>query len=47
VVKVPHPPKPFKKFSKINFINATTSVYGTFMSELSVKADDVEIHSPK
>ncbi|MBF2593628.1 hypothetical protein [Listeria welshimeri] len=47
VVKVPHPPKQFKKFSKITFINATASVYGTFMSELSIKADDVEIHSTK
>lgn len=42
-VKVPLPPKKFKKFSKITFINPTATVYGTFMSELSVKADDVEI----
>ncbi len=44
-VKVPLPPKQFKKFSKITFINPTASVYGTFMSELSVKADDVDIQS--
>jgi len=46
-VKVPLPPKQFKKFSKISFINPTASVYGAFMSELSVKADDVEIQSTK
>ncbi|WP_130807934.1 hypothetical protein [Senegalia massiliensis] len=44
-VKVPHPPKDYKKFSKIKFIDASASVYGTFMSELSVKADDVDIQS--
>lgn len=44
-VKVPLPPQQFKKFSKITFINPTASVYGTFMSELSVKADDVDIQS--
>lgn len=46
-VKVPLPPKEFKKFNKITFVNPTASVYGTFMSELSVKADDVEIQSTK
>ncbi|WP_303984685.1 hypothetical protein [Niallia circulans] len=43
VVKVPQPPKKFKKFSRITFVNPTASVYGTFQSELSVKADDVDI----
>lgn len=47
VVKVAKPPKEYKKFSKITFVNPTASVYGTFMSELSVKADDVEITQPK
>lgn len=47
IVKVPQPPKEYKKFSKITFVNPTASVYGTFMSELSVKADDVEISQPK
>ncbi|QXE01917.1 hypothetical protein [Terribacillus sp. DMT04] len=42
-VKVPKPPKNFKKFSKILFVNPTASIYGTFMSELAVKADDVDI----
>ncbi|MCY7621371.1 MULTISPECIES: hypothetical protein [Bacillus] len=42
-VKVPQPPKDFKKFSRITFVNPTASVYGSFQSELSVKADDVEI----
>lgn len=46
-VKVPQPPKEYKKFSKITFVNPTASVYGTFMSELSVKADDVDIIQPK
>lgn len=45
-VKVPQPPKQFKKFSRITFVNPTASVYGSFQSELSVKADDVEIISP-
>lgn len=47
IVKVPKPPKEYKKFSKITFVNSTASVYGTFMSELSVKADDVDIVQPK
>ncbi|PAF20322.1 hypothetical protein CHH49_16910 [Terribacillus saccharophilus] len=42
-VKVPKPPMEFKKFSKIFFVNPTASIYGTFMSELAVKADDVDI----
>lgn len=42
-VKVPQQPKKYKKFSRITFVNPTASVYGTFQSELSVKADDVEI----
>ncbi|MDN6729268.1 MAG: hypothetical protein L0L57_03760 [Alkalibacterium sp.] len=46
-MKVPQPPKEYKKFSKIMFVNPTASVYGTFMSELSVKADDVDITQPK
>lgn len=46
-VKVPHPQKDFKKFSRITFLNPTASVYGSFQSELSVKADDVEIVPPK
>lgn len=44
-VKVPKPPKEYKKFSRITFINPTASVYGSFQSELSVKAEDVEIIS--
>lgn len=44
-VKVPQPPKAYKKFSRITFINPTASVYGTYQSELSVKADDIEIHT--
>lgn len=44
-VKVSQPPKDYKKFSRITFINATASVYGTFMSELSVKAEDVDIQA--
>ncbi|TCT15283.1 hypothetical protein EDD68_1371 [Melghiribacillus thermohalophilus] len=47
IVKVPKPPKEYKKFSKITFVNPTASVYGTFMSELSVKANDVDIVQPK
>ena len=47
VVKVAKPPKEYKKFSKITFVNPTAAVYGTFMSELSVKADNVEISQPK
>ena len=46
-VKVPKPPQEYKKFSKIGFINPTASVYGSFQSELSVKADEVEIVNPK
>lgn len=46
-VKVPQPPKQFKKFSRIVFINPTASVYGSFQSELSVKAEDVDIFPPK
>lgn len=46
-VKVPQQPKSYNKFSRITFVNPTASVYGTFMSELSVKADDVEIVQPK
>lgn len=46
-VKIPLPSKEFKKFSRITFVNPTASVYGTFQSELSVKADDVEIHPLK
>lgn len=46
-VKVPKEPKEFKKFSKVTFVNPTASVYGTFQSELSVKADDIEIQSTK
>lgn len=42
-VKVPKKAKEFKKFSKITFVNSTASVYGTFMHELSVKAEDVTI----
>ncbi|RSL29223.1 hypothetical protein D7Z54_32420 [Salibacterium salarium] len=44
-VKVPQPPKDYKKFSPISFVNPTASVFGTFQSELSVKADDVDIQS--
>lgn len=44
-VKVPQQPKEYKKFSPITFVNPSASVYGTFQSELSVKADDVEIQS--
>lgn len=44
-VKVPQQPKDYKKFSRITFVNPSASVYGTFQSELSVKADDVEIQS--
>ncbi|MBB6450824.1 hypothetical protein HNR44_002814 [Geomicrobium halophilum] len=43
IIKVPQQPKKYKKFSKIKFVNPTASVYGTFMSELSVKADDIDI----
>lgn len=43
VVKVPQKAKQFGKFNRIVFVNPTGSVYGDFMSELSVKADDVEI----
>lgn len=46
-VKVPQPPKQFNKFSRIMFVNPTASVYGSFQSELSVKAEDVEIIPPK
>jgi len=46
-VKVAQPPKQFKKFSKITFVNPTASVYGSFQSELSVKAEDVDIIPPK
>lgn len=46
-VKVPQPPKQFKKFSRIVFVNPTASVYGSFQSELSVKAEDVDIFPPK
>ncbi|WP_179123806.1 hypothetical protein [Paraliobacillus ryukyuensis] len=46
-VKVPQSPKDYKKFSRIMFVNPTASVYGQFMSELSVKADDVDIIQPK
>lgn len=46
-VKIPLPSKEFKKFSRVTFVNPTASVYGTFQSELSVKADDVEIHPLK
>jgi len=42
-VKVPHPEKEYKKFSKITLINASGSVYGTFQNELSVVAEDVKI----
>ncbi|SFK23179.1 hypothetical protein SAMN04487936_109134 [Halobacillus dabanensis] len=42
-VKVSQQPKKYKKFSKITFVNPTASVYGTFQSELSVQADDVDI----
>lgn len=47
VIKVPNQPKNFKKFSRITMVNPKGSVYGTFMSELSVTADDVEFHNPK
>ncbi|WP_035855210.1 hypothetical protein [Jeotgalicoccus marinus] len=46
-VKIPLPLKDFKKFSRITFVKPSASVYGTFQSELSLKADDVEIHPPK
>lgn len=46
-VKVAQEAKSYKKFSRIKFINATASVYGSFMSELSVKAEDVEIIETK
>lgn len=42
-VKVPQQPKKYKKFSSITFIGASASVYGTYQSDLSVKADDVDI----
>lgn len=42
-VKVEKPAKDFKKFSKITFVNSTATVYGTFMHELSVQAEDVII----
>src|SRR5699024_4549709 len=44
-VNVTQQPKYYKKFSRITFVNPSASVYGTFQSELSVKADDVEIQS--
>src|SRR5699024_189051 len=44
-VKVPQQPKDYKKSSRITFVNPSASVYGTFQTELSVKADDVEIQS--
>ncbi|EXJ23868.1 hypothetical protein ADIAL_0660 [Alkalibacterium sp. AK22] len=46
-VKIAKQPKDYKKFSKIKFIQPTASVYGTFQSELSVKAEDIEIISTK
>lgn len=47
VAKVAKPKEDFKPFSKIKFIGVEASVYGSFQSELSVKADDVEITAPK
>lgn len=41
-VKVPNAEKEYKKFSKIIFVGATASVYGTFQNELSVVAEDVK-----
>ncbi|WP_221636785.1 hypothetical protein [Listeria innocua] len=46
-MKVPQAPKSYKKFSRIAFVNPTASVYGTFMNELSIKADDVDFVQPK
>lgn len=42
VVKVEKPAKDFKKFSRINLVNPSASIYGQFQNEISVKADDVE-----
>lgn len=41
-VKVPHAEKEYKKFSKVSFVKASASVYGTFQNELSVVAEDVK-----
>lgn len=47
VVKVTNDRKDYKKLSKIQFVNPEATVYGQFQSELSLKADDVEIEAPK
>ena len=44
VVKIEKQPKPFKKFSQVTLVNTTATIYGSYQSELSVKADDIEIH---
>lgn len=44
VIKVEKQPKTFKKFSQVTLVNPTATIYGSFQSELSVKAEDVEIH---
>lgn len=47
IVKVPKPPKEYKKFSKIVFVNSKVAFYSTFMSSLSVDSEDTNINPPK
>jgi len=41
-IKVPSEAKDYKKFNRVQMINAVASVYGTFQNELSVIAEDVK-----
>lgn len=41
-VKVPHVEKQYQKLQKVKLINSTANVYGDYMNNLSVKADDIQ-----
>lgn len=43
-IKVKGEPKPFKKLSRVELINAQASVYGEFSNLLSVKAEDINFY---